>query len=364
MMHVAGLSELNSDLDIGQDSCALFLLTSEERNGLRPLSFVNNLKYKAMQLADLIEEFNLKASTQLKKKLVSPSVAKWIFYTNQIEFAGLPSEADTEECITGARIMMNGTVEEKEVLQTLALLRETWSKPGPITEKAFDTIKLRRWHQTLFLGLLKQPGEFRTSGVQTNNLDGTTHNYPHHKIITKALTLLGRIVVNLEKEISIMESLHIRLMYTIGLAAFAQFHFVDIHPFIDGNGRICRFLSKYILDCELPLPFPMFTNRQEYLVALIKGRTLPASQVPEVLAGLLMDSAIKYYQQILKDYVGMPFEILIFVSDMKELEEEILRENISPEIAEQLRQAFPSLEGYVDIHKVRLRKDTISIDEL
>jgi hypothetical protein len=63
-----------------------------------------------------------------------------------------------------------------------------------------------------------------------------------------------------------------KIRYCLALAAFAQFHFVDIHPFNDGNDRMCRFISKHILDWVLPVPFPMFVDRDKYLMALEVGR--------------------------------------------------------------------------------------------
>ncbi|KAI8840304.1 hypothetical protein BJ741DRAFT_49294 [Chytriomyces cf. hyalinus JEL632] len=58
------------------------------------------------------------------------------------------------------------------------------------------------------------------------------------------------------------------------VSSFGQFHFVDIHPFGDGNGRICRYLSQRILDWVLPFRFPMFNDRDRHLTTLM---TQPAS---------------------------------------------------------------------------------------
>ena len=57
------------------------------------------------------------------------------------------------------------------------------------------------------------------------------------------------------------------------LAFYAHFHFVSIHPFVDGNGRTSRLLMNYLLDCfDLPIFYVYKSNRISYIQALEKSR--------------------------------------------------------------------------------------------
>jgi hypothetical protein len=86
------------------------------------------------------------------------------------------------------------------------------------------------------------------------------------------------------------------------LAAFAQYHFVEIHPFHDGNGRMCRYICKHILESCLPVPIPMYDDKPSYIQALQEGDAAwkngdaLAAHVP--LLVLTIDSAIAFYESL------------------------------------------------------------------
>eukprot|EP01094_Clydonella_sp_ATCC50884_P007570 TRINITY_DN16769_c0_g1_i1.p1 TRINITY_DN16769_c0_g1~~TRINITY_DN16769_c0_g1_i1.p1 ORF type:complete len:204 (-),score=26.88 TRINITY_DN16769_c0_g1_i1:93-680(-) len=84
------------------------------------------------------------------------------------------------------------------------------------------------------------------------------------------------------------------IVLSLSIAAFLQFHFVDIHPYGDGNGRLCRVLSKMMLDEVFPVPLPQFRNRQSYIDALERCRS---TRTTRPLFDLLLDSAICKYEE-------------------------------------------------------------------
>jgi hypothetical protein len=79
------------------------------------------------------------------------------------------------------------------------------------------------------------------------------------------------------------------------LAAFAQFHLLDIHLFPDGNGRISRLVSKHILDSVMVFPFPMFEDREVYLSTLTNRDGIDA---PKELMRLMLDEALTHYKTL------------------------------------------------------------------
>ncbi len=138
------------------------------------------------------------------------------------------------------------------------LLKQMYTDSPDLTKKLFNLGKISEWHKVLFQDLLLQPGLFRRSGVFVTNLDSSQHTYPHHTIIPGALQIRPVLSTCPDHRVVWKE----KFLYTFALAAFIQFHFVDIHPFADGNGRLCRFLSKFILDSSCPIPFPMFQKTE------------------------------------------------------------------------------------------------------
>lgn len=185
--------------------------------------------------------------------------------------------------------------------QTFELLIETYKPKATSTaleHRTFDLITLQKWHSIAFKGHSYEeyaPGQFRKKGLLAQ--DPYPHQYPHHNIVVPALQQLCTLVHQCAKRISkrfvIPSSI---TLYTVCLAAFAQFHFVDIHPFLDGNGRICRLISKVIMDHIFPLPIPMFKNRDAYIRTLVEGRKSEVIyDAPLKLASLLFDEAIAFY---------------------------------------------------------------------
>jgi len=217
----------------------------------------------------------------------------------------------------------SGSLQEKEVLQTFYLLKETYLYDSLISNKVFDIPKLKKnWHIILFKDIFTKPGEIRTSGVETNNIDGSKHIYPHHTIINENLKRLGYFVFKLAEKIELLKDSK-KLLYSFALASFAQFHFVDIHPFIDGNGRLCRFISKYILDTMCPIPFPMFTSRKKYIKTIEKGRTLTPLEVPKFLCNLLLDTALEFYKNYVTQYTNWIPKIYFVACDIDQLEKQL-----------------------------------------
>eukprot|EP00112_Aurelia_sp_Birch-Aquarium-sp1_P026218 Seg916.3 transcript_id=Seg916.3/GoldUCD/mRNA.D3Y31 product="hypothetical protein" protein_id=Seg916.3/GoldUCD/D3Y31 len=60
-------------------------------------------------------------------------------------------------------------------------------------------------------------------------------------------------------------------------SAYLVFEMLDLHPFSDGNGRLCRLLASYALAIMTPFPTPVYniwsrTSKYDYIDALIEAR--------------------------------------------------------------------------------------------
>lgn len=252
---------------------------------------------KARQLYQLISSVNDYSP------YMASSVVDWIHASNRIEFAGFKDKSDTEATLL---TLPTTTQQEREVTQTFQLLKETYTdnKDG----REFDHLKILKWHQVLCFNLLQHPdhvGAFRTLDVKvrSNFSPSGEHIFPHHTVVQDQIQKLCRLTFQVQRILKKYQEDPVEaLLWQFALAGFVQFHFVHIHPFVDGNGRMCRFLSKYILDAVCPVPFPMFKVRDVYFETLEVGRILAKSDAllaPRKLIDLLLTSAIEHYEHLL-----------------------------------------------------------------
>ncbi|KAJ3079021.1 hypothetical protein HK102_004074 [Quaeritorhiza haematococci] len=183
-------------------------------------------------------------------------------------------------------------------------------------------MKLRAWHSVLSKDLYEYSGMLRQSGAETTKLDKTRHAYPHHDIVKPETERLCQHVYQLYRTVRRLYHSHYgQLQYVFGIAAFAQFHFLDIHPFSDYNGRLASFLSKLLLDWVLPLPVAVFKDRDSYLAALEAGRQeADPANGPAQLYELLLKSTADQLQDLVSYVNGQRhFDRLICAADEDEL---------------------------------------------
>jgi fido (protein-threonine AMPylation protein) len=302
------------------------------------LGFCKGFENEAKILAELVGIYDtyVKMNDILASNIRRVSISRWIFATNHIEGEGTQTEGETMDIINGYFSSQIDIQKNDAVLSTLALLHANYSKTlykhdRPQEELAFDKVKLKNYHATLMSTKLRSAGNFRNSGAKSTE-EFSEHLFPHHSLISSNIDNLGKIVYHLLKNVSINiidndEQKSTTLLYNMAIAAFAQFHVVDIHPFEDGNGRICRFISKRILDWSLPLPFPMFEDRNAYLGALCAGRSEYVLNAPRPLLRLLFKSAIGFYKSLLDLYSSAPTFKELFVGYVFHDIEKQMREN-------------------------------------
>ncbi|KAJ3214295.1 hypothetical protein HK099_006946, partial [Clydaea vesicula] len=198
----------------------------------------------------------------LTEEEIQNSVIEWIYATNKLEFSGAETIVDTKKILRA--LMKTQSNVEKEVLQTAELLSTTYDRSS---------------------------GKLRKSDVYASNIDKSLYYFPHHGLIKDHLFSLGKLRYFGRNTF---------IVYFCP-SVFHSISFLGTSPFEDGNGRICRFLSKRILDLILPVPFPMFRDREAYLLAIEDGRKeSDPFLAPLPLLKLSLNSAISYYKEFLQ----------------------------------------------------------------
>ena len=126
-----------------------------------------------------------------------------------------------------------------------------------------DIILQTHWALTHGTLLSSRCGVFREGDVHASSFffSSSLHFYPSLEPATIAARVDG-ILANLHEMLYCLPPLTspscVQLVFK--LAAWLLFHFVDLHPFADGNGRMCRLLANRVLCLITPFPVAPFPS--------------------------------------------------------------------------------------------------------
>ncbi len=113
-------------------------------------------------------------------------------------------------------------------------------------------------------------GAWRSKGVKVGNADVTVYMAPHQSLVPGLMEQLMR-------EVDALGQRMLRTDEAFYHAALLHLVFVNIHPFIDGNGRTARLLEKWFLARHIgPIAWSIrsekytINNRDDYYGALAR----------------------------------------------------------------------------------------------
>lgn len=234
----------------------------------------------------------------LRQQVRPHALAEHVYLSNQIEGVGLGRSATLEmaaQVLQGAferrmrtevpaaaaaadsRVAPSDCHRELQVVNLVLLLQDAYV-PGGIGEQLSNgelEPLLLRWHAALMHGL-PEPAGFREDGRRSAPRavrGGAEHTvvYPHHAAVPSLIKLLALALARFVQQFRLGGAADAAgFLNAFVLAAFAQYHFVRIHPFGDGNGRLSRLLGKLVLDAVLPVPLRMYDDRERYLDTLLE----------------------------------------------------------------------------------------------
>ena len=99
------------------------------------------------------------------------------------------------------------------------------------SNKGIDHVVIQLIHEIVTVGILEEAGKYRTKNVRITGAIKTPPDW-------------SKVIILLDELINIIDQSN---MHPIETVAFLHHRFVEIHPFIDGNGRVARLLTNLYL---------------------------------------------------------------------------------------------------------------------
>jgi len=189
----------------------------------------------------------------IKKEILIDLSISFTYNTNAIEGSTITLH-ETEEIIK-RKIAPNKPI--RDIQETINHSKTFFKAINEKSDISADMIV--RWHKEIFLDTKQDiAGRFRDYLVRVGD-----YGAPDWQDINKLI-----------KELFEWYSKNKKMMHPVELAARAHYKFEKIHPFGDGNGRVGRLITAYLLrKGDYPLLIIEYKKRKSYYHALSKQET-------------------------------------------------------------------------------------------
>jgi Fic family protein len=213
---------------------------------------------------------------------------EWTYNSNAIEGNTMTRQETMLILKEGLTISGKSMREHLEVTNhrnAIDYLGELLTKIVPLTQE-----DIKKIHGLILEGIdNKYAGRFRDVEIYVT---GSDQEFPKPKQIEKMMLDFSRWLVDRQEQ---------RDLHPVRFAAQAHFKLVDIHPFIDGNGRTARLLMNLLL-MKYGYPIAVFEceteKRKRYYGALQKGHKGRLLPFEEMTAEYVNTTADKYLGSI------------------------------------------------------------------
>ena len=301
---------------------------------------IDNIKTSAM-LKEIHQHqtwyMDISPDCKVLKMFISKSTIDWVFNSNHLELEGTLDKQVTKDlckkkfsCKQDKEIYTKSlSTKEKVTLKTLKALNKMYQYRKEMKE--YDEISpkerlgnndflfltedvIKHVHKIILPTFIKKsvpPGVYRIYHAYPSGYDD--HFYCDPKDIQhemeKLIDQYNNHVYNLpnsslynKMEFDVMK---MRMIYN--LSAWILFHFVNIHPFSDGNGRMCRLLANSVLfnECPFPVflkgPYTLKKARKIYIDSIVQCRNSD-DQTPSLLSAFIIESCLEQWRKFKRIY--------------------------------------------------------------
>ncbi|KAI3643493.1 hypothetical protein MP228_013048 [Amoeboaphelidium protococcarum] len=189
-----------------------------------------------------------------------------VYFSNHIEHTGLSSEETYSVCIDHLKnspptspndddiidqaipfpgVASKHTRNRVEIIQHMDAFLYLYDRII-VKKRPLDEQLIMNAHKIMMKGLVEDAGSYRNCPVYAGN-----HQFLPEYCVPSAMSSL---VANYNAQLSQLQKEAEEIQQPFYLAAKLSYEFVTIHPFIDGNGRLCRLLLNIAL-LSMSVPF-------------------------------------------------------------------------------------------------------------
>ena len=266
-------------------------------------SWKNSLKFpETSEMLQNIAENRCKSIVQNTKEYqnrLKKLKIRYIFNSNQGESEGTQTMESTEQALN--RKENEHVVAEEQVSRNLlAALKHLENRNSEDENKGLLDVEecIQDTHIVVMKNLIdrKKCGEFST---ELKRAADNLHFYPkfetEEEIYKEIQTVVDRYNATIDyiKNCSGLDHIE-RISMFFRCAAWILYNFVNVHPFADGNGRMCCLLASHCLHLVFPFPCPIYniyapTKRVDYIDAIKKARKFDGNELGDLVA-LIIES--------------------------------------------------------------------------
>jgi len=251
---------------------------------------------------------------KLVEKVRSQFLVEFIFHVNMEEEKGFGTFEETEEFLNsfharGGNLQRPLSITEQETINLRKAYEHLLGKMEREEEESdyglIESSLLEETHRILMedtdlpQGKTK-PGKFSVERRYVE-FNGELYKYPHYPKPGDMETAVYKLLDKYNDMFDLCTKGGLKefedFYYLFKTCAWLLFELLDLHPFGNGNGRLCRILCSYLLSKFTPFPTPVYnvwteSRKNDYRQALVDTRKSEGRQ-PTTLTTMIIECS--YY---------------------------------------------------------------------